>query len=270
MSRAELELAINWAAAEGWNPGLYDGDTFYSADTDGYLAGEVDGEIIATISAVSYGTLFGFIGFYIVTPTKRGQGFGLRLWQAGMKRLEGRNIGLDGVPAQEANYRRSGFTTAYSNIRYEAISTGYPPGNTIAFDETINARIVAFDAKFFPVPRALFLQSWLRQNGSKVLVSLEDGDVMGYGVIRPCRNGFKIGPLFAETEVVADALFRDLASTVKGSPIFLDAPEPNAAATALTKRYDLQPMFATSRMYTGEVPQLPLGKIYGVTSFELG
>ncbi len=270
MSRAELELAIEWAAAEGWNPGLYDLDTFYGADPDGYLAGELDGEIISTISAVSYGPHFGFIGFYIVKPSHRGRGFGLRLWQAAMKRLEGRNIGLDGVPAQEENYRRSGFRTAYTNIRYEHISDGYDQGNTIAFAETHNSQIFDFDTKFFPVPRTLFLQKWLRQEGSKVQVSLQDGDMTGYGVIRPCRKGFKIGPLFAETEAVADSIFRDLANIARGQSVFLDAPQPSAQAAALAKRYNMKPMFATSRMYTQEAPQLPLEKIYGGTTFELG
>jgi hypothetical protein len=32
----------------------------------------------------------------------------------------------------------------------------------------------------------------------------------------------------------------------------------------------MKPMFATSRMYTQEAPQLPLEKIYGGTTFELG
>ena len=41
MSRADLELAIEWAAVEGWNPGLYDIDTFHSADSDGYLTDRI-------------------------------------------------------------------------------------------------------------------------------------------------------------------------------------------------------------------------------------
>ena len=32
MSRAEMDLAVEWAAAEGWNPGLDDADAFFAAD----------------------------------------------------------------------------------------------------------------------------------------------------------------------------------------------------------------------------------------------
>ena len=37
MTRAELDLAIEWAAGEGWNPGLADADAFYAADPNGFL-----------------------------------------------------------------------------------------------------------------------------------------------------------------------------------------------------------------------------------------
>ena len=68
MSRAELELAIDWAAVEGWNPGLADATPFHVADPAGFLIGLVDGTPAAVISVVRYGQDFGFLGFYIAAP----------------------------------------------------------------------------------------------------------------------------------------------------------------------------------------------------------
>ena len=34
------------------------------------------------------------------------------------------------------------------------------------------------------------------------------GELVGYGVLRECHQGYKIGPLFADDEDVADSLFR--------------------------------------------------------------
>lgn len=59
MHREEIDLAIEWAAAEGWNPGIHDRDCFYSADPGGFLVGLLDDEPIATLSAVKYGENFG-------------------------------------------------------------------------------------------------------------------------------------------------------------------------------------------------------------------
>ena len=36
MSRAEVDLAIDWAAGEGWNPGRHDADCFHGADPGGH------------------------------------------------------------------------------------------------------------------------------------------------------------------------------------------------------------------------------------------
>jgi hypothetical protein len=58
MSRREVDLAIDWAAAEGWNPGWHDADCFHAADPNGFLLGLLGNEPIATISAVRYGASF--------------------------------------------------------------------------------------------------------------------------------------------------------------------------------------------------------------------
>jgi hypothetical protein len=39
----EISIAVNWAAAEGWNPGLADDACFAAADPEGFFIGELDG-----------------------------------------------------------------------------------------------------------------------------------------------------------------------------------------------------------------------------------
>src|SRR5262245_48464717 len=119
MSAADVARSCAWAAAEGWNPGLYDALAFHAADPNGFLVGELDGEPVASISVVRYGSDFGFLGFYIVVPAVRGKGWGIGIWREGMAHLAGRLVGLDGVVAQQDNYRRSGFELAWRNVRHE-------------------------------------------------------------------------------------------------------------------------------------------------------
>jgi hypothetical protein len=71
----EISIAVNWAAAEGWNPGLHDATCFFAADPTGFLMAVLDGEPVATISVVKYGATFGFLGLYIVSPPHRGKGY---------------------------------------------------------------------------------------------------------------------------------------------------------------------------------------------------
>ncbi len=118
----EIPIAVNWAAAERWNPGLADDACFAAVDPEGFLIGELDGAPAATVSCVNYSASFAFLGFYIVREDLRGRGYGLRIWDAAIAHAGPRVIGLDGVVAQQQNYRKSGFELAYANVRYGGTS----------------------------------------------------------------------------------------------------------------------------------------------------
>ncbi len=274
MSKQDIETAIDWAAAEGWNPGLHDAESFYAADPNGFLMGEIDGEPVSTLSAVKYGNSFGFIGFYIVKPTYRGKGYGIQLWNAGIKYLAGRNIGLDGVLEQQENYKKFGFRLAYRNIRYEGVneSTTLPEKFKITDLSSIPfSSIQSYDQTFFPEERSIFLKSWVKQSGHHALGIMDGEQLAGYGVIRKCREGYKIGPLFADTPELAESLFTALRNRIERSvSIYFDVPETNDAAISIAEKYKMKPVFETARMYTINTPKIPIQKLFGVTSFELG
>ena len=273
MTRQEVDLAVDWADAEGWNPGLQDATAFHGADPEGFLIGRLGDEPVAVCSAVRHGSGFGFFGFYIVAPHRRGQGHGLALWQAAMSRLSGRVVGLDGVVAQQHNYARSGFSLAYRQVRYAGLAHAEAtrdPG-LCALGTLQASQWLAYDRLCFPDERQAYITRWVQQTGTVALALMEDGSLKGYAAIRPCRKGFKIGPLFADNASVAESLFSGLVSSIPaGSEVFLDVPMVNTEALALAVRHGMQPVFETARMYAGGVPQLDTRRQFGVTSFELG
>lgn len=272
-SADDLARMLDFAAAEGWNPGLGDVAPFLAADPQGFLVAMAGASPVGCISVVRYGPDFGFLGFYIVLPGWRGQGIGLSLWQAGLAHLGTRRVGLDGVVAQQENYRRSGFEFCHRTLRFE----GVPRCGGAAFeavrpvDVVPFAALVAYDAAHFGVPRPEFLKVWCDGAGGRVArVVLRDGAMTGFGVIRPARNGFKIGPLFAETVADAETLLAALADAAQGAPVALDVPEPNGMGVALAARLGLEAQFECARMMRGGPLALPLDRIFGNTSFELG
>ena len=266
----ELAIAIKWAAQEGWNPGRADAKCFYAADPEGFFVGLLDGEPVATISAVVYDDSFAFAGFYITRPDVRMHGFGLKMRRAATRHMGSRTVGLDGVLAQEASYKKYGFTSQYHNIRYEGVGGGEASRDVVPLSGIEFEKLVAYDAPLFAVRRPKFLRAWIDQPGATAVAAIKGGELRGYGVMRPCERGFKIGPLFADDEAAAESLFMAMASRASGEPIFLDLPETNPAALELARRHGMQPVFQTVRMYSGKAPQLPLDRIYGVTTFELG
>jgi len=268
----EIGLALDWAAAEGWNPGLADAACFAGVDPEGFLIGELDGAPVATISCVAYDEQFAFLGFYLVRPERRGRGYGLRMWLAAMAHAGSRTVGLDGVVAQQENYRKSGFHLAHRNIRYGGaiFSHRRPPAEVVDLADLPLADVAADDVSVFPASRTAFLRAWIDARGHVGRALLRGGKLAAWGVIRPCRRGCKIGPLVADDRAAAEAVLSALIGAHGVGEIFLDVPSVNAEAVALAQCRGLAPMFETARMYTGPIPPLRLERVFGVTTFELG
>jgi hypothetical protein len=270
MRTDEIAVAINWAAAEGWNPGLDDARCFATADPQGFLIGELDGKPAAVISTVNHDDRFSFLGLYIVRPDLRGCGYGLRLWQAGLAHAGNRSIGLDGVVAQQDNYRKSGFAYAHRNIRYGGVpQTLGAKADKVPLSQVPFDKIVADDARVFPAARPKFWQAWLNAPGHRGEALVRDGDLAAWGVIRPCRKGRRIGPLIAADIAAAEVVFEALVGEDQ-SEVFIDTPEPTAPAVALAEARGLKPVFETARMYKGPVRSTDLNRVFGVATLELG
>ncbi|GAA4590129.1 RimJ/RimL family protein N-acetyltransferase [Actinoplanes octamycinicus] len=272
----DMGLLAEWATAEGWNPGTGDERIFFPVDPGAFLVGRLDGHPITSISVVRYGAGHGFLGFYLTVPDHRGRGYGLRTWQTGLDRLAGRVIGLDGVVAQQDNYRKSGFQPAWTNLRFQGVPRLDPntSGATLVDARGLSfADLAAYERRFVPADRDTFLALWISAPNHHALAALQDGALAGLAVRRPAAEGARIGPLYAATPEIAAQLLDALAHDEDDdrlSEIALDVPTINPAAVALAERAGLTPAFETARMYTTARPDIDVSGYYGVACLELG
>ncbi|MBY0545612.1 MAG: GNAT family N-acetyltransferase [Gammaproteobacteria bacterium] len=273
MTQAELnDFALAWAAAEGWNPGLHDAESFYPQDPQGFFIGRLDQEVIATAAGVIYDDNFAFFGFYFVKADFRGQGYGMQMTQKRLAYVGDRIVGLDGVLTMCDKYANIGFRLAHMNIRQQGIAP-----SSVNVDPHISKilpsmfpEILTYDRQCFPAPRPAFLSKWLNPKEGMAVAYCDNSQVKGYGVIRKTVTGYKVGPLFADDQKVANAILSGLLSTIPNETFFLDTPEPNSMALALAASYKTQACFKTLRMYRNGMPDLDLNKVFGITTFELG
>lgn len=269
-----------WALREGWGAGRGDVETFQAADPEGFLLAWEGDRPVGSISAVRYDDSYSFVGYYIVDPALRGRGIGHALFDAALERIGAATSGLDGVQEQVSTYASLGYVPEHLTTRYvgsaailsaalaaRAMLVGYvAPGDVDG--------IIDYDAQHAPARREDFVRAWLAPGSPRTSYVVGRGDdIHGYATVRPMiGGGSRIGPLFADDERIALGLLAACAVTAMswGEEVAIDIPEPNTAAVAIAESLGMAPRFACTRMYRGDVRPLPLDRIWGSTSFELG
>ena len=201
----------------------------------------------------------------------RGSGIGSPLFERALGRAGGRVVGLDGVLAQQASYERRGFVLAHRNVRWRTMGGGARPDGLVELSSVPFDQLLAFDSAVFGSERERFLRAWIDRPAGHALARLDGGRVAGYGVLRPCRAGAKIGPLFADDPDVAEALLAGLlAAAGPQTEVFVDMPAANPRADDLRAGRAMEPSFETARMYLNGRPPEDIQKVFGVTTFEFG
>ena len=272
MRGEDVAAAIEWAAGRGRNPGINDAGCFYEADPERLFCGGNWREQIGSRSR-RYPTAKALaLSVCILSARTGGVTLMARRWPggapapAGMQHRRRRRHGAGGGLPEGSALETSLTPTRVLSERERPEESGGVEDPAFNWSEIIN-----YDRRCFPAPREAFLRAWTAQPGAAALGLRGPAGLQGYGVLCPCRKGFKIGPLFADGPEIAELLFQALCGRAgAGSEVFLDIPEVNPAALALVERHRMQKVFATARMYSGEPPAIDLSRIYGITSFELG
>lgn len=265
-----LGAILGWAAEEGWNPGLDDAPAFHAADPAGFFLLEADGLPAAAVSVVNHGPEVAFLGLYLCRPEFRGRGHGLAVWGAALAHAGDRAVGLDGVPAQQANYARSGFVPAGATLRIEGRLAPAPaPGAREARAEEI-AALAALDAAANGYAKPDFLRAWLTPTATRRTAALDGPDgPLGFATARLCRRGAKLGPVIAPDAEAALDLIRGALALVGREEAVVDVPEANAPLRARLAALGFAETFPTARMWRGRAPAAGPG-LQAAGTLELG
>jgi len=275
MTDKEAKILDEWAAKEGWNPGLNDIAVAWAFDPAAFISLRRGNELIGGGSTISYRGAAGFMGLFIVRDDARRRGLGAVLWHERLRRLRARlrpnaPIGMDGVYEMVPFYAKGGFALMHRDLRYEGVAAGELDPAASPLDSIEFLKIDSYDCLHVETRRTEFLRSWLTQPGGLGLGLIDRGQLTGYGFIRPCRTGYKVGPAFANDATCGKRLIHSLLSLVVGEKVQMDIPEPNEAALRIVEELGWNQSFGCARMVNGPQLTLPVQRIFGVTSFEFG
>lgn len=273
---AQLKIVLQWAADEGWNPGINDAEIFWHTDPQAFYGIFYAGKLIGGGAIVQYNQQFGFMGLFIVLPEYRSKGLGKYLWYKRRDTLLNRlpknaSIGMDAVLAMQPFYAQGGFHLAFKDERHLLKGRHFEICKNITeINSSDFEHILAFDKLCFSTNRNQFLKAWLFQSQSYSFKYTADDKIQGFIVLRKALHGYKIGPLFANNYQVAEELLKAGLNVVNGSDVFMDIPTANKSAIELMKTMNTEIVFECGRMYYGKPFDLPIEKIFGLTSLELG
>ena len=271
MSLADLTMVLGWARDEGWNPGHSDAEAFLAADPEGFFLAEVDSKPAAAISVVNHDPNHAFLGLYICRQEFRGQGHGLALWTAALKHAGTRSVGLDGVPAQQANYERSGFVSAGQTVRYKGDLQTVRNTRARPIRESDLPALIAADATAAGHPRTAYANAWFRPaRGRQTVLLIGSDGGPSLATFRRCAEGIKVGPLHAGSAEDALTLLQSRPAPFADGPLFIDVPAASPLLRELLEDLAFQPVFDTARMVRGAPPPAQPPAFHAVTTLELG
>ncbi|CDG22368.1 conserved protein of unknown function [Xenorhabdus poinarii G6] len=267
------QVVEEMARQERWDLGKGDAGRFLNVDTQGFYIGYWQDKPISSISAVNYTQNYTHVGHYIVNPDFRGQGLGLAVWRIAIEHAEGRCIGLDGMPAQEANYKKWGFKTHYHTFRMAGAATKniVELHNIELVDQKNIASVIHYDESFVGYSRASLLAEWFFGQGRKGLLKVGNKGIEGVIGLRPSDDGYRIGPFYAVNEHSMKTLMLAAMNEIpQQTNVTLDIPEYAQQTIAFANALGFKTLFHTCRMYRGEpLVDYQLG-INALASLELG
>ena len=284
LSESDIDFVTEISRSEGFAPGVGDLRIYQNTDKQGIWVGWLNDNPIGCIAGVRYNENYGFLGLFLVIEKFRGNGFGLQLWKKALSHLSDLPcVGLEAAPERISDYSKWGFMVSSKTTRWqwlgdgELLMDGYEDLDNFSFVEGTSIpqdAVKKFDEKRETTSRPHFLSSWLNHPAGKVIAVIDqEKRCHGFGRIRPCLlkngDGWRIGPLMADTPILLKILIKKLIDSHPGL-IIIDAPGLNNSASEVFKELGFQSESETFRMYRGSQPPVSMNDVYGLACLELG
>ena len=146
--------------------------------------------------------------------------------------------------------------------------------NTVSGPDLPLEAIKKYDSEREFTVKPHFLSQWLEHPSGKVIALIDKyNHCHGFARIRPCLlpagEGWRIGPILADSPVLAKVLILNLLIEHKGV-ILIDSPERNHNAQSLVSSIGFREISATTRMYKGSHEAVNTKDVYALACLELG
>ncbi|GFU33816.1 n-acetyltransferase domain-containing protein [Nephila pilipes] len=256
--------------------------TWLKLDPEGMKVAENEnGDIVGSLCLTRNHDDLYFSGIYCIHEKFRGLNIGIRLCAAVLSRVENKNILGNVVNAMVEKYIKAGdlpymdenFTTVKNYIPNSVTpnvltNNGLPENIEIEpYQENLLSSIAQYDATIAGFERKHILELSCKEKDSQTLAAFKDGTCIGYGSIkRSCFDAGRVGPLFADDPVVAEALLKKLLESFPQRKGFaMMTLRDNIIANSFIRRLGNPETDTCVRFYNKEKLKVDTSRIYAVT-----
>lgn len=257
----------------GWNQLISDCEFLIRAGEGGNFAAVDDGQVIGTVTTLTYKDKFSWIGMVLVDPAFRGRGIGTALLNGAIHFAQKKGtVRLDATPQGEKLYKTMGFKTerAVMRLKLSRPLVKFNRECSTISDPDLE-ELTEFDAPVFGAERASVLRYLFDNSPNYARYVKTNGRISGYCLGRSGSSFDQIGPIVADSGEDARKLLLAALDSCQDKPVIVDVfPENREWLETLTSLgFEIQRRFI--RMYLGKLsdPGNP-GSQYAIAGPEMG
>ena len=261
LNQADLQAALQLSAQAGWNQTADDWHMLLELAPHSCLAIEVEGELAATTTLLSYGPRLAWIGMVLTKKEFQGRGLARRLLSEALKLADEMNVEtvkLDATDQGKHLYEKSGFHVEQSVERWSRNGIGCEVHSpNITPKEWHEA-----DQEAFGADRSKLLAKLAERNSPSCLAKS----------FLLCRAGMKtayLGPCVSADPQSAHILIERFVQSTEAA-ISWDLLSQNHEATAIAKDFGFAPQRHLTRMVRGKDLRAKENSVYALAGFEFG
>lgn len=257
MRPTDIAVGLELCRVSRWNQLRRDWELFLALGPEDCRVAVKDGQVVGTVTTVSYQDRFSWIGMVLVDPAERRQGIGTQLLQEAIDILRHQQmIRLDATPAGREVYLKLGFVDEYRLSRLETVVSA-----SIAREENNPSRrmvkadlpsVFELDQTLFGADRCALLEWMFAGAPEYAWVVMRGGKVASYMFGRHGFNFEHLGPVVAEESGIAVQLVSACLAEQEGKTFILDAAQHDGEWTRWLVSIGFQEQRPFIRMFRGE------------------
>lgn len=220
----DLPAAMRLKELAHWNQTESDWRRLLRLEPRGCFCATVDGALVGTTTALTYGGDLAWVGMVLVDPLYRRRRIATRLMQAALDYLSERVaiVKLDATADGQPVYENLGFKVESRVERWAGRAPEIPSGSGVVLEAAAHNELFALDRSVFGADRSQLIAALVADACVAPAAVVSEARLSGYALARRGSQAAYVGPLVAADAGHAASLLDSQLSQLVGQQVYVD------------------------------------------------